>query len=87
MAPIHTLDHWLNDRDDALGDAVLHVEDVFEGTIEVLRPKVGRGRRVDQLGCDPQPVSGTNDELREVTAKVLNRLSAVMRSSTMPSAR
>ena len=44
--------------DDACGDLVLQFEDVVEGTLETVGPKVRSCRGIDQLGRDAQPPGG-----------------------------
>src|SRR5262249_7735761 len=42
--------------DDAGGDLILKLEDVVERPFESLGPKVGAGRRIDELARDANPV-------------------------------
>ena len=55
---LRRLDLRLDRGGDALGDAVLELEDVPGRPVEGLRPEMRAGHGVDQLGGDPQPLAG-----------------------------
>ena len=44
------------DVDDALGDTVLHREQIFRGPVVARRPERNTGRGVNKLDCDPNLV-------------------------------
>src|SRR5262249_50890142 len=51
----------LDDADPPLGDRVLEIEDVLHGTIVFVRPEMRAAARLDQLGCDTQPIADLAD--------------------------
>src|SRR5260370_16679467 len=58
---LRTLELGGNCPDDAVCDLILKLEDIVERSFESLGPKVGAGRRIDELSRDANPAFGPAD--------------------------
>jgi len=62
------LQRRLDDPGDAGSHLVLKLEDIFERAVEPVGPQMRPGSRVDQLPCDPHPITGLPDRAFEDVA-------------------
>src|SRR6516164_4926991 len=51
------LQRRLDDAGDARSDLVLKLEDIFQRAVEMIRPQMRPGARVDQLAGDADPIA------------------------------
>src|SRR5437773_12012691 len=74
---------WCDCSDDACGSSVLQIEDIFQTTVEPVRPKMSAGCRVDQLAGDTQSASRFADAAFQHVAysQLLGHLAHVHRAA------